>query len=103
MSLPGPTCHPPDTHPRGTEVLLVLQATLFAGFVTSSPDNRLIAKVPKPGDVFVFPLGLIHFQFNIAKTNAVATADMSSQNPGLITIANAVFGPNPAIYPDLLA
>ncbi|KAJ4842800.1 Germin-like protein sub 1 member 13 [Turnera subulata] len=95
--------NPPHTHPRGTEVLLVLQGTLYAGFVTSSPDNRLIAKVLKPGDVFVFPLGLIHFQFNIGKTNAVAIAALSSQNPGLITIANAVFGSNPPINPDALA
>ncbi|KAF2288829.1 hypothetical protein GH714_016282 [Hevea brasiliensis] len=55
------------------------------------------------GDVFVFPIGLIHFQFNIAKTNAVAFAGLSSQNPGVITIANAIFGPNPPINPDVLA
>ncbi|GLT55215.1 hypothetical protein SLA2020_283580 [Shorea laevis] len=36
-------------------------------------------------------------------TNAVAFAGLSSQNPGLITIANAVFGSNPPINPDVLA
>ncbi|KAF2289900.1 hypothetical protein GH714_039068 [Hevea brasiliensis] len=54
------------------------------------------------GDVFVFPIGLIHFQFNIAKTNAVAFAGLSSQNPG-VTIADAIFGPKPPINPDVLA
>ncbi|PPD66237.1 hypothetical protein GOBAR_DD36886 [Gossypium barbadense] len=65
-------------------------------------DNRLITKVLNPGDVFVFPVGLIHFQFNIGNTKAVAFAGLSSQNPGVITIANAVFGCNPPINPDVL-
>ncbi|KAF2283818.1 hypothetical protein GH714_016151 [Hevea brasiliensis] len=33
----------------------------------------------------------------------VAIAGLSSQNPGVITIANAVFGSNPPINPDVLA
>ncbi|XP_022719992.1 germin-like protein subfamily 1 member 7 isoform X3 [Durio zibethinus] len=95
--------NPPHTHPRATEILVVVEGTLLVGFVTSNPDNRLITKVLYPGDVFVFPIGLIHFQFNVGNTNAVAFAALSSQNPGVITIANAVFGSNPAINPDVLA
>ncbi|XP_048235990.1 germin-like protein subfamily 1 member 16 [Ricinus communis] len=94
--------NPPHTHPRATEILVVIEGTLYVGFVTSNP-NRFISKVLYPGDVFVFPIGLIHFQFNLAKTNAVAFAGLSSQNPGVITIANAVFGPNPPINPAVLA
>ncbi|XP_059430233.1 germin-like protein subfamily 1 member 7 [Corylus avellana] len=95
--------NPPHIHPRGTEILVVLEGTLLVGFVTSNPDNRFFSKVLYAGDVFVFPIGLIHFQFNVGKTNAVAFAGLSSQNPGLITIANAVFGSNPPINPDVLA
>ncbi|XP_059429955.1 germin-like protein subfamily 1 member 7 [Corylus avellana] len=94
--------NPPHIHPRGTEILVVLEGTLLVGFVTSNPDNRLFSKVLNAGDVFVFPIGLIHFQFNVGKTNAVAFAGLSSQNPGLIIIANAVFGSNPPINPDVL-
>ncbi|XP_022720008.1 germin-like protein subfamily 1 member 13 [Durio zibethinus] len=94
--------NPPHTHPRATEILVVVEGTLYVGFVTSNPDNRLITKVLYPGDVFVFPVGLIHFQFNVGKTSAVAFAGFSSQNPGVITIANAVFGSNPPINPDVL-
>jgi hypothetical protein len=36
-------------------------------------------------------------------TNAVAIAGLSNQNPGVITIANAVFGSNPLINLDVLA
>uniref|UniRef100_A0A7N2KMU7 Cupin type-1 domain-containing protein n=1 Tax=Quercus lobata TaxID=97700 RepID=A0A7N2KMU7_QUELO len=37
------------------------------------------------------------------QTNAVAFAGLSSQNPRVITIANAVFGSNPPINLDVLA
>ncbi|KAF8413484.1 hypothetical protein HHK36_001471 [Tetracentron sinense] len=95
--------NPPHTHPRATEILTVLEGTLYVGFVTSNPENRLITKVLNKGDVFVFPEGLIHFQFNTGHTNAVAIAGLGSQNPGVITIANAVFGSKPPISDDVLA
>ncbi|KAJ8572693.1 hypothetical protein K7X08_009204 [Anisodus acutangulus] len=47
--------------------------------------------------------GLIHFQLNVGKTNAIAFAGLSSQNPGVITIANAVFGSDPPINDDVLS
>ncbi|CAM8947419.1 unnamed protein product [Rhodiola kirilowii] len=94
--------NPPHTHPRATKILVVLEGTLRVGFVTSNPNNTLITKVLYKGDVFVFPVGLIHFQQNIGKTKAVAIAALSSQNPGVITIANAVFNSNPPISPDVL-
>lgn len=96
--------NPPHTHPRGSEILVVVQGTLYVGFVSSNQDNnRLFAKVLHPGDVFVFPIGMIHFQVNIGKIPAIAFAALSSQNPGVITIANAVFGSNPPIDPRILA
>lgn len=95
--------NPPHTHPRGTEILVVIEGTLYVGFVTSNQQgNRLFTKILYRGDVFVFPIGLIHFQFNIGKTNAVAFAGLSSQNPGVITIANSVFGAQPPISADVL-
>ncbi|ONH89946.1 hypothetical protein PRUPE_8G025700 [Prunus persica] len=96
--------NPPHTHPRATEILLVLEGTLYVGFVTSNADNnRLFTKVLNKGDVFVFPIGLIHFQLNVGEGDAVAQAALSSQNPGVITIANAVFGSDPPINPEVLA
>jgi quercetin dioxygenase-like cupin family protein len=93
---------PPHTHPRASEILVVLEGTLYVGFVTSNPDNHLFTKILNVGDVFVFPIGLIHFEFNVGKTNAVAFVGLNSQNPGLITMTNNVFGANPPIDPDIL-
>ncbi|XP_071730015.1 putative germin-like protein 2-1 [Rutidosis leptorrhynchoides] len=95
--------NPPHTHPRATEILTVLEGSLQVGFVTSNPDNRFITKVLQKGDVFVFPVGLVHFQRNVGNGYATAIAALSSQNPGAITIANAVFGANPPISSDILA
>jgi len=94
--------NPPHFHPRGTEIIIVLEGTLHVGFVTSNPENRLITKVLNKGDVFVFPIGLIHFQLNVGYGNAVAIAGLSSQNPGVTTIANAVFGSDPRISSEIL-
>ncbi|XP_073300617.1 putative germin-like protein 2-2 [Primulina huaijiensis] len=81
----------------------VLEGTVFLGFVTSDPENRLISKALHKGDVFVFPFGLIHFQQNVGQGNAVTMAFLSSQNPGVIAIANTVFGSKPALNDQLLA
>nr|GMC85126.1 putative germin-like protein 2-1 [Ipomoea batatas] len=64
--------NPPHTHPRATEVLFLLEGTLYVGFVLSNP-----------------PPGMKNPLF-------------TSQNPGVITIANAVFGSNPPINPQVL-
>ncbi|XXG65856.1 hypothetical protein AAC387_Pa05g3459 [Persea americana] len=96
--------NPPHTHPRGTEILTVIEGTLSVGFVLSNQlDNKLITKTLNKGDVFVFPIGLIHFQANIGHTPAVAIAALSSQNAGVITIADSVFGSKPPISDDILA
>ncbi|KAL3846197.1 hypothetical protein ACJIZ3_003600 [Penstemon smallii] len=95
--------NPPHTHTRATEILTVIEGSLQVGFVTSNPDNNLITRTIKKGDVFVFPIGLVHFQRNVETGNAVAIAALSSQNPGVITIANTVFGSNPGISGDILA
>ncbi|XP_048135480.1 putative germin-like protein 2-1 isoform X2 [Rhodamnia argentea] len=95
--------NPPHIHPRGTEMLAVMEGTLHVGFMTSNQlNNTLFTKVLTKGDVFVFPQGLIHFQLNTGQTNALAFAFLSSQNPGLITIANSVFASKPPINVDAL-
>ena len=93
--------NPPHTHPRSTELLVVIEGTLLVGFVTPNPI-KLFTKVLNQGDVFVFPIGLIHFQFNIGVTTTLAFTGLSSQNPGVITVANVVFGLVPPINLDVL-
>ncbi|KAJ1696958.1 hypothetical protein LUZ63_005470 [Rhynchospora breviuscula] len=92
--------NPPHTHPRATEILVVLEGSLYVGFVAT--DNKLFTKVLNKGDSFVFPIGLVHFQYNYGTTNAVAFAGLSSQNPGTIRVANTLFGSKPPMSDDVL-
>ncbi|KAM7530385.1 hypothetical protein LguiB_033795 [Lonicera macranthoides] len=94
---------PLHIHPRATEMLTVLEGTLLVGFVTSNPENRLITKVLQKGDVFVFPMGHIHFQQNVGHGNVSVLGFLSSPNPGVITVANAVFGSNPLLGDEILS
>ena len=63
-------------------------------------NNTLISKVL---DVSVFPIVHIHFLANSGRTPAVAISGHKSQNPGLINIANSVFGSKPPISDKILA
>ncbi|TXG66195.1 hypothetical protein EZV62_007470 [Acer yangbiense] len=93
--------NPPHTHPRASEILHVQNGTLYVGFADS--NNTLFSTILYPGDLFVFPLGMVHFQVNIGKTDAVAFASFGSQDPGFVNVANAVFGTNRLIKPEPLA
>ena len=92
---------PPHYHPRASETAVVLDGTVYFGFVTSYPDNKLYAKVLRRGDVFAVPQGLVHFLYNNGTAPAALYATLSSQNPGLVLLGDALFGSG--LADDLLA
>ncbi|XP_057960687.1 germin-like protein subfamily 1 member 13 [Malania oleifera] len=95
--------NPPHLHPRASEMLVVVEGTLYAGFVTTNSDSRLFSKILHKGDAFVFPVGLIHFQINIGRTPAVAFVGFGSQKAGVTTVANRIFSSQPPIMADVLS
>ncbi|XXG51393.1 hypothetical protein AAC387_Pa02g5177 [Persea americana] len=84
---------PLHTHPGGSEVLVVVEGTICAGFISSSA-NSVYFKSLKKGDIMVFPQGLLHFQINGGGTPAIAFASFSSPSPGLQITAFALFKNN---------
>lgn len=98
---------PLHTHPRATELITILEGTVYAGFLAPDAVNvfksRLFSKIMNPGDVFVIPQGLIHFQYNVGHKNATLLASFNSQNPGVIMIPNSIFVSEPPILDDVLA
>jgi len=92
---------PPHTHPRATEVLYVVQGTLYVGFVDT--NDKLYSAVLQKGDVFLFPKGLLHFALNIGNAPAFSISALNSQNPGVQLTANALFGAQPPIQDNVLA
>ncbi|KAM7250249.1 hypothetical protein ACFE04_022132 [Oxalis oulophora] len=95
--------NPPHLHPRASELFTVIEGKIRVGFVTTNPNNTYYTKVLARGESFIFPHGLIHFQKNIGKGPAMAVAAFSSQNPGVVSVGNAVFDAHPYIDPSVLA
>ncbi|KAK3213427.1 hypothetical protein Dsin_018133 [Dipteronia sinensis] len=83
---------PMHTHPGASEVLVVVQGSICAGFISSA--NAVYFKPLKKGDIMVFPQGLLHFQINSGGSPALAFVSFSSPVPGLQILDYALFGNN---------
>lgn len=81
---------PPQWHFRASEVLTCQSGTILVGFVDQS--RNLWTNTLYPGDVTVFPRGLLHFLLNVGKGPAVATVSFNSQNPGRENSGSSTFG-----------
>lgn len=80
---------PMHTHPGGSEIIVVVQGYITAGFISSA--NAVYVKRLKKGDIMVFPQGLLHFQVNSGGITAVAFVSFSSPSPGLQILDFALF------------
>ena len=99
---PGGT-NPPHVHPRAAEVGIVLRGELLVGIIgTLDTGNRYYSKVVRAGETFVIPRGLMHFQFNVGKTEATMVVSFNSQNPGIVFVPLTLFGSNPPIPTPVL-
>ncbi|XP_008786633.1 germin-like protein 8-14 [Phoenix dactylifera] len=83
---------PVHSHPAGTELLVVTEGTLLAGFISSA--NNPYYKTLNKGDAMVFPQGLLHFQVNVGETTAVGVVGFSSPSPGIQVTSPALFSNN---------
>ncbi|XP_074284404.1 auxin-binding protein ABP19a-like [Silene latifolia] len=78
---------PIHTH-RVSELILVIEGTIIAGFIGS--DNTAYHKTLKKGDIMIFPQSLLHFQVNVGKKPALAFVSLNSPNPGFQTVATSL-------------
>ncbi|KAF0916757.1 hypothetical protein E2562_011596 [Oryza meyeriana var. granulata] len=93
--------NPPHSHPRASELVLVLSGEVMVGFTTAA--NRLFSKVVRAKELFVVPRGLQHFQLNVGAGNASFVAMFDSQSPGLVTPTFALFATQPPMPMEVLA
>ncbi|KAL6288990.1 hypothetical protein ACE6H2_006500 [Prunus campanulata] len=83
--------NPPHTHPRSAELLFLVGGSLEVGFVDTK--NVLYTQKLKVGDLFVFPKGLVHYQYNSdANLPAYAVSAFGSANAGTVSVPVSVFG-----------
>nr|GEW44232.1 germin-like protein 9-3 [Tanacetum cinerariifolium] len=79
-----------------------LPSALFSEFQESLSVCSTLASTMGGCDIFVFPKGLVHFQFNNdAKNPVVALSAFGSANAGTVSVPNSVF--NSTIDSNILA
>ncbi|XP_074328251.1 putative germin-like protein 9-2 [Apium graveolens] len=90
LQFPAGSTNPPHTHPRASELLFVVDGSLDVGFIDTT--NKLYTQTLQTGDMFVFPKGLVHFQFNAdAQKSTLAISGFGSSNAGTASIPSTVF------------
>ncbi|KAF9676520.1 hypothetical protein SADUNF_Sadunf08G0010500 [Salix dunnii] len=90
LQYPAGTPNPPHTHPRSAELLFLVDGCLEVGFVDTT--NKLFTQILEYGDMFVFPKGLVHYQFNNDLNNlAVAVSAFGSASAGTVSIPTTLF------------
>ena len=92
--------NPPHSHPRASELVMVLKGEVMVGFTTGA--NRLFSKVVRENELFVVPRGLQHFQLNNGTGDAVFIAMFDGQSPGVVTPTFAMFSTKPAMPMEVL-
>ncbi|CAN6197750.1 unnamed protein product [Urochloa humidicola] len=90
LSYPPGSVNPVHTHPRATELLLVVDGALSVGFVDTA--GKLFTQDLDTGDMFVFPKGTVHWQFNQENKPAKAFSAFGSAAAGLVSVPGTVFG-----------
>ncbi|KAG2669463.1 hypothetical protein I3760_14G035900 [Carya illinoinensis] len=77
LQYPAGSINPPHTHSRTAELLFLLGGALEVGFIDTT--NKLFTQVLQTGDLFVFPMGLVHYEFNSdANSSALAISAFGS-------------------------
>ncbi|KAL5721224.1 hypothetical protein ACHQM5_013811 [Ranunculus cassubicifolius] len=90
IQYPAGTVNPPHIHPRSSELMFLLTGTLIVGFIDD--NNRLYVKTLQAGDMFVFPKGLVHYQYNSNnKESSFAISAFASANAGTLSVPGDVF------------
>lgn len=93
LQFPSGSTNPPHTHPRSAELLFLVEGSLQVGFVDTT--NKLFTQTLQAGDLFVFPKGLVHFQFNADPRNpALAISAFGSANAGTVSLPGTLFATN---------
>nr|XP_011469559.1 PREDICTED: putative germin-like protein 9-2 [Fragaria vesca subsp. vesca] len=90
LQFPPNTIFPPHTRLDSAGLMLVLTGSLEVGLIDSK--NVLYIKKLQAGDMFVFPKGLIHYQYN-ADPNlpATAIASFGSASARSVAVPDSIF------------
>lgn len=90
LQLPPSTLFPPHTRPDATGLLFLLEGSLEVGLIDTK--NVLYTQKLQAGDMFVFPKGLIHYQYNTdPQYPATAIVAFGSASARAVAVPPSVF------------
>ncbi|KAK8360073.1 hypothetical protein V6Z11_A04G139400 [Gossypium hirsutum] len=90
LQYPTSSLNPPHTHPRAAELLFLVDGSLEVGFVDTT--NKLFTQSLQAGDMFIFPKGLVHYQYNADPNNPpIAISSFGSANAGTVSLPKTLF------------
>ncbi|KAF9618212.1 hypothetical protein IFM89_000681 [Coptis chinensis] len=90
LQYPAGGVNPPHTHPRSAELLFVIEGSLEVGLVDTT--NKYFNQTLQVGDMFIFPKGLVHYQYNASPSDAAfAVSAFGSANAGTVSVPLSVF------------
>ncbi|PHT31464.1 hypothetical protein CQW23_27801 [Capsicum baccatum] len=90
LQFPPGSVNPPHYHSRATGLFLLLEGVLEVGFVDTK--DVLYTQRLKAGDIFLFPKGLQHYQYNYDHNKkAVGVAALGSASPGTVSLPSSIF------------
>ncbi|KAI7982231.1 Germin-like protein 9-3 [Camellia lanceoleosa] len=90
LQFPAGGVNPPHTHPRSAELLFLVEGCMEVGFVDTA--NKLYTQTLQVGDMFVFPKGLLHYQYNAdVSEQATAISAFGSANAGAVSTPVTLF------------
>ena len=93
LQYPTGSLNPPHTHPRSAELLFLIDGNLEVGFADTT--NKLFTQSLQAGDMFIFPKGLVHYQYNADPNNpAIAISAFGSANAGTVSLPKTLFATN---------
>ncbi|CAL5352601.1 unnamed protein product [Camellia sinensis] len=90
LQFPAGGVNPPHIHPRSAELLFLVEGCMEVGFVDTA--NKLYTQTLQVGDMFVFPKGLVHYQYNAdVSEQATAISAFGSANAGAVPTPVTLF------------
>ncbi|CAA2989105.1 germin subfamily T member 2 [Olea europaea subsp. europaea] len=92
--------NPPHSHPRASETGVVINGRILVGFITTG--NVFYSKILTPGQMFVIPTGLVHFQMNVGEEKALIFTAFNSHLPGAAVVPTNLFASEPSVPDDVL-
>ncbi|XWS66650.1 hypothetical protein CRYUN_Cryun05aG0218800 [Craigia yunnanensis] len=99
QQFPSGSLNPVHSHPHAAELIFLLIGSLEVGFVDA--ENVLLFQTLQAGDLFIFPKGVVHYQYNYGQDPTFAISAFGGANARTITTPGSVFSTN--IKDDIIA